>query len=77
MKQTAKEKRVAQQIINAILHGAHTTQMIIKNQGLELESATVEGQLASLECQGIIEYHNRNMAKEFGWFLTDEGQSRI
>lgn len=77
MTQTAKEKRIAQQIIIAILQGAHTTQMIIKNRGLEFESAMVEGQLASLECQGIIEYHNRNMAKEFGWFLTDEGQSRI
>ena len=70
-------KKTAQKIINAIIQGAHTTDMIIRNQGLELHYREVCEAIAWLEIEGVIEYHNRNMAHEYGYFITEEGWQRI
>jgi DNA-binding GntR family transcriptional regulator len=70
-------KQIANQIKNAIIQGAHTTHMIIINQGLELRYNEVCEALAWLESEGLVEYHNRNLAHEYGWFITDKGWSKI
>jgi predicted transcriptional regulator len=77
MKATANNKVIAQKIINAITHGAHTKEMIIRNQELETELETVCKVIEWLQNEGIIEYHNRNMAHEYGYFITEEGWRAI
>lgn len=77
LKSKSADKSIAQKVINAIIQGAHTTDMIIRNQGLELQYREFCKAIAWLEIEGIIECHNRNMAHEYGYFITDEGWSRI
>lgn len=72
-----KTKRIARKIFNAIIQGAHTTDMIIRNQNLELEYTDVCKTLAKLEADGVIEYHNRNLAKEYGYFITEAGWMQV
>lgn len=73
----AKKFIIARKIVNAILQGAHTTDMIIRNQGLETQYRAVCKTLAWLQSQGIIEYHNRNLAQEYGYFIADNAWNRI
>lgn len=68
-----KYERIARKVLNAIVQGAHTTDMIIRNQNLELEYMDVCKTLDKMAKDGVIEYHNRNMAKEFGYFITEAG----
>ena len=77
MKIPASTKKIATQVINAIIQGAHTTDMIIRNQSLERHGFEVAEAIAYLQTKGIIEYHNRNMASEYGYFITEEGWSHI
>lgn len=51
--------------------------MIIRNQGLETQYRAVCKTLAWLQSQGIIEYHNRNLAQEYGYFIADNAWNRI
>lgn len=64
-------------IIIAILLGAHTTDMIIRNRGLETQYKAVCKALVSLQVKGLIEYTNDNMANEYGYFITEEGWLNI
>ena len=77
MKTPAEVKRVANQIINAIIQGAHTTDMIIRNQGLELKYREFCKAIAYLQMEGIVELHNRNMANEYGYYITDFGWTTL
>ena len=64
-------------VIIAILLGAHTTDMIIENRCLETRYSDVCLALSSLEIMGYIEYTNKNMANEYGYFLTEKGWLNI
>lgn len=64
-------------VIIAILLGAHTTDMIVLNRCLETRYSDVCLALLSLEIKGYIEYTNKNMANEYGYFLTEKGWLNI
>lgn len=72
-----KAKKMAQQIIVAILQGAHTPDMIMRNRGIYTEYKEFCEAMAALQIEGIIECHNRNMAHEWGYYLTDKGMQSI
>lgn len=74
---TTRIDSIARRIVGAIINGRHTRDIIIKYLQLETEYREVSFALAILQQEGIIEYHNRNMANEYGYFITDEGWNMI
>ena len=68
-----KKQEITRKVLNAIISGAHTMDMIIRNQALSVERQKVCSAIKKLQDNGIIEYHNRNMAHEYGYYITDEG----
>ena len=73
MKTTSNNKVIARKVLNAIINGAHSMEMIIRNQELYAERDKVCDTIKRMQTDGIIEYHNRNMANEYAYYITDEG----
>ncbi len=73
MKPNKLTEALAQQVINAILQGAHTTEMILRNQHLEAQRMEVCEAMAYLLSEEIIEYSNDNYAHEYGYYISDKG----
>lgn len=71
---TTEEKKIKEAIISSLLHGRHSIWNIISFCGLERKAKKACKALAELECDGLIEFHSRNEAKESGYFLTEKGE---
>lgn len=74
---TTEEKKIKEAIIDAIIHGRHGSRNIISYCHLERKYREFCRAIAELQMNGIIEYHNRNEAKEYGYFLTEKAYALL